>query len=140
MAVLVDDHGLVLVGGGRAGFYAFWQVDGCETGHAVGQMIGVTVGVQEEEPLVEGLGLDDAHVRILLDARRLDVGSLACVPGACLPIRVQREDSVAGGDGGDGLCLSRQVCCSLFSELWSRVLGVRLAGLKGMNLALLVHC
>ena len=67
MPVLVCDDGLVIAGADSAGFRAFWQVDGFGTGRVVGQVPGMPVSVQQEQPLVEGYSLDDAHTLILHD-------------------------------------------------------------------------
>ena len=106
VAFLVNDHGLVLVDGEPSGFHAFRQAETCGTGGAVGQVIGLPVRVQKEEPLVEGLGLDDAHARVLLDAFRLGFYRVGRVPDPGLPVRVHDEGPAAGGGVGDGLCLS----------------------------------
>ena len=102
-------------------------------------MIGLSVRVQQEDSFTEGLGLDDADSWVLSDARGFGLSDVVRVPSPCLSVRVHDEDLAGGGGGGDGLRLSRQACCSLFSELWSWVLGVGLSGLEGVDLSLLVH-
>ena len=94
----------------------------------------MSVRVQQEEPLIEGLGLDDAYARVLLDAFGLGSSSVARVPGPGLPVGIQGEDPAAGGDGEDGLRLPGQAGCSLLRGF--RVL----AGLVGVDLSLPVHC
>ena len=83
--------------------------------------------------MVEGLGLDNAHARVLLDAHGLGVSGVARIPGPCPPVRVHDEDPAAGGDGEDGLRLSGQADCFLL--FWLRVLAV----LEGVDLSLPVH-
>ena len=139
MAVLAGDHGLAAVGGDPAGFHAFRQADDCKAGRAVGEIPGLPVRVQEEEPWVEGLGLDGARARVLLDACGLGVSGIGRLPDPGLPVSVHDESLAAGGEGGDGLRLSGQAGCGLFFELCSRVLGVGLAGLEDVDAALPVH-
>ena len=138
-AVLAGDDGLVLVGGGPAGFHAFGQADLDHGGGAVGQVIGVPVCVQEEKPRVERLGLNDAHARVLFDACGLDVAGVVRIPVPSLPVRVQGEDPAVGGDGGDGLCPPRQAGRGLFGGFRVQVLAVGIAGLVGVDPSLLVH-
>ena len=102
-------------------------------------MPGLPVRVQEEEPLVEGLGLDDTDLCVLPDACGLDVAGLARVPGPGLPVRVQGEGPAAGGGGGDGPRLSGQAGRGLLQEFRVRVLTVFPAGLVGVDLSLPVH-
>ncbi len=130
---------LVVVGGDSAGLQVFRQLDGRKAGRAVGLVPGLPVRVQEEEPLVEGLGLDDTDLCVLLDACGLDVAGLARVPGPGLPVRVQGEGPAAGGGGGDGLRLSGQAGRGLLQEFRVRVLTVFPAGLVGVDLSLPVH-
>ena len=138
--VLADDHGQVFVGGDRAGLYAFRQVGGCGIGCVVGQIPGMSVRVQEEEPLVEGLGLGEAHAWFLPDACGLDVAGVACVPGPGLPVGVQGEDPAAGGDGGGGLYLSGQAGLGLLQEFRVQVLAVGIIGPVDVDSSLPVHC
>ena len=135
-AVRAGDDGLVLVGGDPAGLRAAGQADRGHAGHAARQVPGLPVRIQEEEPLAEGLGLDDAHARVLLDAFGLGVSS-GRIPCPGLSVRVQ-DESLAGGGGGDGLCLSGQAECGLLCRFCVLVAG--LAGLIGVDLSLLVHC
>ena len=140
LAVLADDDGLVLVGGDPAGFHAFWQIDGCKTGHVVGQMIDAPVRVQEEEPLAESPGLADVYARVLLDAFGLGSSGVARVPGPGLPVRVHDEGTAGGCDGEDGLCLSGQSGRGRLGEFRVQVLAACLAGLECMDPTLSVHC
>ena len=138
-AILAGDHGLVLVGGGPAGFHAFRQADLDHGGGAVGQVPGLSFRVQNKEPLVEGLGLDDARARILLDSFWFGFSDLACVPGPGLPVRVHDEDPAGGGGSGDGLRLSGQPGRGLFGGFRVRVLAAGLAGLEDVDPTLSVH-
>ena len=95
--------------------------------------------VQEEESLVEGCGLDGAHSRVLFDGFRFDVAGVARLPGPGLAVRVHDESLAAGGDGGDGLRLSRQAERHLFGGLQILILAVGLAVLEGVDLSFLVH-
>ena len=140
MAVSVDDRGLIAVAVDFADLRAVGQASGCGVGGTVGEVPGVPVRVQEEEPLVEGLGLDGARSRLLLDACGFDIAGISCVPRPGLPVRVHDEDSTVGGHGEDGLRLPGQADCFLLFWLRARVLSVFLAGLEGVDLALLVYC
>ena len=137
MAVRADDHGLIVAAVDSADLRAAGQADRGHAGRAARQVPGLPVRVQEEEPLAEGLGLDDAHAWILLDACGLGVAGLACVPGPGLPVRVHDESLAGGGGGGDGLRLIEQAERGLLDKFW--ILAVGLAGLIGVDLSLPVH-
>ena len=138
-AVRAGDDGLVLVAGDPAGFLAVRQADGNRIGRAVGQVPGLSVRVQEEESSTEGLGLDDANFEFCFDAYWLGFPSVARLPGPGLSIRVHDEILAAGGGGEDGMRLPGQICCGLFNGLYDWALRVGLAGLEGVDPALLVH-
>ena len=88
--------------------------------------------------MVEGLGLDDAHIRLLLDAFGFGFPGVVYVPGPGLSVRVY-DESLAGGDhSGGGLCFPGQAGCGLLYKF--RILAVGLAGLIGVDLTLPVHC
>ena len=93
----------------------------------------MTVCVQQEESLVEGLDLDDAHARVLLDAFWFGFPGVDRLQGPGLSVRVHDEGLDAGGDGGDGLRLPGQAERGPLS-------GFRiLAGLVAVDSALPVH-
>ena len=139
MALRVGDNGLAIIGCNRVGFHVCRQVDGCGTGRVVGQVMDPPFRVQEEESLVEGMGLDDAHSRVLLDARGLGASGIGRLPGPGLPVSVHDEDPAGGGDGGHGLRLSGQAGLGLFCEFRVRLLAAGIPGLIGVGLSLLVH-
>ena len=78
VSVCVRDHSLTLVGVDPAGRSAAGQVDRISVVRFVSQPVGLAVCVQKEDPLAEGLGLDNASGRILTDARDVRV----CLAGA----------------------------------------------------------
>ena len=135
-AVPAGDDGLAGAAGDPAGFLAVGQAHGNRIGRAVGQMPGLPVRVQEEEPLAEGLGLDDAHARLLFDVCGFGFSNLACLPGPGLPVRVHDEDPAGGGDGKNCLRLPGQAGPGLLGEFRVQALA---AGLVGVDLALPVH-
>ena len=139
MAVFVDDRGLIVAAVDSAGLLAAGQADDCRAALAVWQVPGLSVRVQEEEPLVEGLRLDDTHARVLLDACGLGFPGVAHLPGPGLPVRVHDERLAGGGDGGDGLRLSGQAGCGLLQAFRVQALAVGIAGLIGVDLSLPVH-
>ena len=102
-------------------------------------MIGLPVRVQEEEPLVEGLGLDDARARFLFDGFWFGFSGVVRLPGPGLPVCVHDEDSAAGCDGEDGLRLPGQADGFLCCGFRVRVLAVGLYCLIGVNLSRPVH-
>ena len=139
MAVVAGDYGLIFAAGDTAGLCAVRQAESCGIGVAVGYVIGLPVHVQQEDSFTEGLGLDDADSWVLSDAYGFGFSGVVRVPDPGLSVRVHDEDPAAGGEGGDGLCLSGEACCRLLSGLCSRILGAGLAGLEGVDLPLLVH-
>ena len=139
VAVRISDDGLAIIGCDRVSFHAFRQADRCGAVLAIGQVPGLPVRVHEEEPLVEGLGLDGARARFLLDACGLGVSGIGRLPGPGLPVSVHDEDPAAGGDGGNGLRLSGQAGRGLLGEFRVQVLASGIARLIGVCLSLLVH-
>ena len=139
MVVLADDHGLVPVGGDPADMCAVRQTDRGHAGSVASQVPGLPVRVQEDEPLAESLGLNDAHVRVPLDTFGFGFPGVVCVPGPGLPVRVHDESLAAGSDGEDGLLLPGQAGCGLLCEFQVQTLTVGIAGLIGVDLSLLVH-
>ena len=137
VAVRVGDDGLAVIGCDRVGFHAFRQADRCGAGRVVGQVMDLPFCVQKEEPLVEGLGLENAHARVLPDAFGFDVAGVARIPGPGLPVRVQGEGPAAGGGREYCLSLTGQVDCGVFFGFHVRTVG--LAGLVGVDLSLPVH-
>ena len=138
-AVRSSDHGLVLVAGYPAGMCAVRQTDLGHGGSAVWQVPGLPVRVQEDEPLAEGLGLDDTHARVLLVAFGLGFSGVASIPGPGLPVRIHDESLAAGSDGGDGLRLPGQAGCGLLCEFRVQILTVGIPGLIGVDSSLSVH-
>ena len=67
LAVRAGDDGLVAVAGDPTGFRAVRQADSCETGGAVGKVVGLPVFVQQDGSIFEALGLDNADFRVLFD-------------------------------------------------------------------------
>ena len=139
VALPVGDDGLVLVCRDPACFHALRRADGCRVGCAVGQVPGLPVRVQEEEPLVEGLCLDGARAGVLPDGFGLDIAGAARLPGPGLPVRVHDEGPAGGGGGGDGLRLPGQDGRGLLQEFRIRVPAVFLAVLEGVDLSFTVH-
>ena len=139
LAVRAGDDGLVAVAGNPVGSHVFRKADSCETGGAIGKVPGLPVRVQEEESLVEGLGLENANARVLPDAFGLGFPGVARLPGPGLPFRVQGEDPAVGGYCGDGLRLPGQAGRSLFGGFRVQVLATCQTGSEGVDLSLPVH-